>query len=139
MNNKEKKEYLLQYGKACRRIKNLKEQLVSLLEVEQSAKIQQLSDMPKGSSRGKDLSDLMVRIEKLREKINNEIIRSVKIRTIIEEAIFEIEDADQMEVLRLRYIELLQFKEIIDRMKYSEAQVYKIHGNALTNIKLRVK
>lgn len=135
MENEEKKEYLLQYGKACKRIKNLKEQLISLREVEQSAKIQQLSDMPKGSGRDKDLSDLMVRIEKLREKINDEIMRSARIRTMIEEDILEIEDADQARVLRMRYIELLQWEEISDRMKYSRRQVIYMHGRALNNFK----
>lgn len=135
MTNEERKQYLLRYGVIRKRIRNLKEQLVSLQQVKKSAKTQQLSDMPKGSSRQKDLSDLMVKIEKLQEKINDEITESLKIKVEIEEGILNMEDEDESTVLRMRYIELMDWTRISYEMKYSKRHTLRIHGNALENYK----
>ena len=123
MTNGEKKEYLLRYGVAQQRIRNLREQLRSIREIEESAKIQQLSDMPKGIGKKKDLSDLVVRIEKLQQKIEDAITESLQIRTEIEENILRIADGDEFAILRMRYIELLKWEKIAVRMKYSWRQV----------------
>ena len=135
MTNEERKQYLLRYGVIRKRIRNLKEQLVSLQQVKKSAKTQQLSDMPKGSSRQKDLSDLMVKIEKLQEKINDEITEPLKIKVEIEEGILNMEDEDESTVLRMRYIELMDWTRISYEMKYSKRHTLRIHGNALENYK----
>ncbi len=132
-----KKEYLHQYIQAKKGIDDLKKQLSSLQEVEMSAKSQQLSDMPRGSSYNGDLSDLMVRIEKLKEKIQKEIKRSIEIRVTIEESIFEIPNKDEAKLLRMKYIELMGWKEIALKMHFSRTQIYNIHKNALKNIKIK--
>lgn len=137
--NEVKKEYLCQYIRAKKRIDNLKNQLLSLQEVEQSAKSQQLSDMPKGSSHNGDLSDLMVRIEQLRGKIRKEIENSIKIRTMIEESIFRLQNEDEVSVLRMKYIEGMGWKEIGTKIHYGRTKIYIIHENALKNIVIREK
>lgn len=137
--NEVKKEYLCQYIRAKKRIDNLKNQLLSLQEVEQSAKSQQLSDMPKGSCHNGDLSDLMVRVEQLRGKIRNEIKESIKTRTMIEESIFELQNEDEVNVLRMRYIEAMEWKEIEVKLDFSRTKIYNIHGNALKNIVIKEK
>ena len=55
--NEVKKEYLRQYRNITLQIKDLRDQERSLREVTMSAPIQQLSDMPKGSTSKSDLSD----------------------------------------------------------------------------------
>ncbi len=132
-----KKEYLHKYIQAKKGIDDLKKQLSSLREVEMSAKSQQLSDMPRGSSYNGDLSDLMVRIEKLKEKIQKEIKRSIEIRVTIEESIFEIPNKDEAKLLRMKYIELMGWKEIALKMHFGRTQIYNIHKNALKNIKIK--
>ncbi len=134
--NEKKKEYLRQYTRSQKRIDNLKEQLLSLKETEQSVRSQQMSDMPKGSSRDKDLSDLMVKIEELNKKIKDEMIRSAKTKIAIEEDIFSLRNEDEARVLRMRYIESRQWEEIENRMKFSRRQVLYIHGRALNNLKI---
>lgn len=129
-----KKEYLMSYRIACRRIDNLKEQLESLREVEQSAKSQQVSDMPRGGTGQQDLSALMARLEELRTKINDEIIESQKIRIDIEETISGIEDSMEQKVLRLKYIAGLKWKEISKRIDYSYRQTLNIHEKALKKL-----
>lgn len=136
MSIEEKKEYLNSYRNVRRRIINLREQLESLREIERSAKSQQLSDMPKGGGSGQqDLSDLMVKIEELREKISDKIWEANKIRVNIEDTIASIQNADEQRVLRMRYIELKGWDEISIEMEYSRRQIFNIHGNALQNYK----
>lgn len=134
-----KKEYLMSYRIACRRIDNLKEQLDSLREVEQSAKTQQLSDMPRGGGSGQqDLSVLMERIEELQTEIHNKINESIKIRLDIEYAISELNDDMELEVLWLRYIKFMKWREICKKTGYAEANIYRFHANAINNLKMIV-
>ena len=136
MSIEEKKEYLNSYRNVRKRIINLKEQLESLREVEQSAKVQRLSDMPKGGSGQQDLSDLMVQIEELRGKISDKIMEANRIRANIENTIASVQDADEARVLYLRYIEQKRWNEISEKMKYSYRQIHRIHGRALKKIKM---
>ncbi len=143
MNEKEyqeyqsKKEYLTGYRTACKRIENLKEQLESLWEIEQSIKSQQMSDMPKGSSRHQDLSDLMVKLEDLQERIDDAITESCRIKLEIEEALWKLEDAEESRVLRYRYIYFIRCSEISKIMNYSRTQVWRIHDKAIKNLKMK--
>ena len=131
MNEKEyqeyqsKKEYLTGYRTACKRIENLKEQLESLWEIEQSIKSQQMSDMPKGSSRHQDLSDLMVKLEDLQERIDDAITESCRIKL------------EESRVLRYRYIYFIRCSEISKIMNYSRTQVWRIHDKAIKNLKMK--
>lgn len=132
-----KKEYLRGYLRACRRIDNLKEQLESLREVEQSAKSQQLSDMPRGGGSGQqDLSVLMTRLEELRAKINDAMAESNKIKLEIEETLWTLKNTEEAKVLRLRYIYFMKWEEIAKNTGYSERQARRIHKRAINNLKM---
>ena len=136
MSIEKKKEYLSSYRNMQKRIINLREQLESLREVERSAKGRRLTDMPKGGARQQDLSDLMVHIEELRDKISDKIWEANKIRVNIEDAIAGLRDADEQRVLRLRYIEIKKVGTISAEMGYSPRQINRIHGRALKKIKM---
>lgn len=131
-----KKEYLTGYRKACKKIESLKEQLESLQEIEQSVRSQQLSDMPKGSNRHQDLSDLMVKLEDLQAQIADAIMVSCRIKLEIEEVLWKLEDPEEARVLRFRYICFMTGKEISNTMSYSPRQVWRIHDNAIKNLKM---
>lgn len=133
MSNDEKKEYLNGYKYACRKILCSKEQLDALVETEQSAKIQQLSDMPKGGGRQSDLSDVLVSIERLQNMIDDKIVESLRIKVDIESKIFNVEEPDEARLLRLRYIDFKTWEEIACLMHYSYRQTLYIHGRALSN------
>lgn len=132
MTNEEKKEYLNEYKLASKKVVALQEQLESLREVEQSAKVQKLSDMPKGSSQS-DLSDLMIRIEKLQEKIDKALTKCMEKKLEIEESLICLVDDEEARVLRYRYIKLLGWREIAKRLDYSVRHVQRIHGRAIEN------
>lgn len=136
MSNEEKKKYLNRYRESGRKIINLQEELQALREVEQSAKIQQLSDMPKGSGRQQDIAVVLIGIEKLQKRIDDEIVRQIKIRLEIENVLLGVKDAQEAKVLRLRYIELLKWEEICVQMNYSWKGIHKVHGRALKNLNI---
>ncbi len=130
-----KKEYLAGYRKACKKIESLKEQLESLLEIEQSVRSQQLLDMPKGSNRHQDLSDLMVKLEDLQAQIADAITDSCKIKLEIEEMLWKLDDPEEARVLRFRHIYFMTWEEISETMNYSNRQIHYIHKNAIKNLK----
>ena len=131
-----KKEYLTGYRKACKKIESLKEQLESLQEIEQSVRSQQLSDMPKGSNRHQDLSDLMVKLEDLQAQIADAIMVSCRIKLEIEEVLWKLEDPEEARVLRFRYIYFMDWEEISGIMGYSMRQSRRIHDEAIKNLKM---
>lgn len=137
MEYQKKKEYLAGYRKACKKIESLKEQLESLREIEQSIKSQQLSDMPKGSNRHQDLSDLMVKLEDLQAQIADTITESCKIKLEIEEALWKLEDPEEARVLRFRYIYFAKMEEISETMGYSRTQIWRICEQAIKNLKMK--
>lgn len=131
-----KKEYLTGYRKACKKTESLKEQLESLREIERSIKSQQLSDMPKGSNHHQDLSDLMVKLEDLQAQIADAITDSCKIKLEIEEALWKLDDPEEARVLRFRYIYFMTGREISSTMSYSPRQIWRLHDNAIKNLKM---
>lgn len=130
--NEKKKEYLNSYKNLCRKLRSLEDQLQSLREVEQSAKIQQLSDMPKGS-RQTDLSDIMVQVEVIFTKIVQKRAECLQKKIEIEERIADMADGEESSVLHMKYIGFLTWDQIGKDLGYSTMQIWRIHGRALMN------
>ena len=128
--NEKKKEYLCSYKNLCRKLQSLEEQLQSLREVEQSAKIQQLSDMPGGGLQ-KDLSDYIVKLDKVISRIIRTKADMNNRRLEIEDKIASMENGLESDVLRKRYLELKTWERIAEEVDYSVMGTYKIHGRAL--------
>lgn len=136
MNKEEKKDYLREYQNACIRILNLQEQLEEIQEAARSVEGRQLSHMPKGKNRKRDLSDLLVRIEALQEKIDEAIHNSIERCVEIEHAIMDMDDAREAMVLRLRYIKFMKWEEMQEEMCYSVKQIQRIHEKAITHLRM---
>lgn len=133
--NDKKKEYLNSYKILCRKLESLEEQLQSLREVEQSAKIQSISDMPKGSKQA-DLSDVMVKMEVVFTKIIRLRAECLERKLDIESRIADIPDGIEADILRKRYIEFKPWEKICVEIGYSWRQTHYIHSNALSNFKI---
>jgi hypothetical protein len=129
------KEYLNSYKNLCKKLQSLEEQLQSLREVEQSAKIQKLSDMPKGSSQT-DLSDIMVQIEAIFTKIVHKRSECIRKKIEIESKIADMEDGNESIILHKRYIEFMQWEQICVEMDYSWRQTHRLHSAALIKFKM---
>lgn len=134
--NEAKKAYLNEYKRISLKIISLEEQEATIRAEMESAKNQEISDMPRGGGGKSDLSDYMVRLERIQQKIaqKKEELRFKRLE--IEEKIINIQDGQQSEVIRLRYLELLGWKEIRSKLDVSERQVYILHGEALQAIEI---
>lgn len=113
----------------------MEEQLESLREVEQSAKIQEISDMPKGNKQT-DLSDYMVKLDKITYKIIRAKQDCMNRKLDIENRIADMEDGLESTILHKRYIELKAWEKICVEIDYSWKQTHRIHGQALGNFRI---
>lgn len=130
--NEQKKEFLNSYKNLCRKLKSLEEQLESLREVEQSAKIQQLSDMPRGGKQS-DLSDYMVKLDKILTKVNRAKQECLDRKLDIENRIADMTNGIESAILHKRYIELKNWEQICVEINYSWKQTHRMHSLALSN------
>jgi DNA primase len=133
--NEQKKEYLNSYKNLCKKLRSLEEQLLSLKETEQAAKIQTLSDMPHGSKQT-DLSDYIVRIDVIFTKIIQLRAECIQRKLDIETRIADMSDGIESLILHKRYIEFKTWEQICVEIDYSWKQTHRLHSNALSNLKM---
>jgi hypothetical protein len=125
-----KKEYLKEYKKKYLKLKSLEEQLESLRETNEAAKVQTLSDMPHGSNQS-DLSDYMVRLDNTLSKIIKLKQECLDMRLEIENRIADIPDGIESEILHKKYIEFKSWETICVEIGYEWAQTHRKHSDAL--------
>lgn len=130
-----KKEYLKSYRNQCHKIRSLQEQKKGIIETMVSVKAQNYSDMP-ASSRISDLSDYMVKLEKIMLSIDNATAECMVIKIAIESAILKMKDGLESELLYKRYILFKSWELISVELGYERSQVYRIHGKALQHFEL---
>ena len=133
--NEQKKEFLNRYKNAVRKYESLVEQEYALRQEIEGSKPIEYSDMPKGN-RQTDLSDYMVRLDKVLTKIQTRKEEMQNIRLEIEEKITDLPDGIQSKVLYLRYISFKSWEDICVDLGYSWRQIHRIHAAALRNFKV---
>ena len=133
MTSQEKKEYLLGYKRIYRKIQSLQDQKASLMESMRSAKAMEYSDMPKGHKQT-DLSDYIVKLDKLIAEIDKKKQELEYKRLDIERCIVDLNDGTESDVLRKRYIELKSWVKICHEIGYERSHINRIHGHALKNL-----
>lgn len=131
-----KKQQLKAYIQDKKKLKSLNQQKAELEEKIKSVKAILYSDMPKGSTKKTDLSDYMVKLERMDERIDDKIKNINDGFLNIEEAISGLGDGDESEIIRMRYIEGKKWEEISKKTEYTTRQVHNIHGKALKNIEI---
>lgn len=133
--NEKKKEYLNRYRQAVRKYNSLQEQEKQLRSQMDGPKAIEYSDMPKAHKQT-DLSDYMVRLERILDRIANEKNEMQKIQLEIEEKIIDVMDGEQSRILYLRYIQFMKWEDICVEMGYSWRQIHNIHYKALNDLKI---
>ena len=119
--NERKKEYLNRYKNAVRKYESLQEQEQQLrLEMDGPRAIE-YSDMPKAHNQS-DLSDYIVRLDKILSKIINKKRDMQEIRLDIESKIADVADGTQSRVLYLRYIRFMKWEDICVKAVAEESQ-----------------
>lgn len=130
------KEYLLRYRIAYREAQDTEQRITQLrLKYAAPAAIE-YSDMPKAHNSEHDLSDYIVKLDKLTDHLISKYTRCMGIEGDILRRLDMMDKQEEREVLRMRYIDGYRWDEIADRLHYSYRQVTRIHGTALLNFPL---
>lgn len=132
--NEEKKEYLKSYRRAVKREKDILDEIQRLRADKMFPSVTN-DGMPKGSSQS-DLSDYIAILDEQIELLKVERLEKARCYQKIERQIKQMENEDEQEVLRLRYITGLKWEEVALKMNYSWKWIHKIHGRALQNFKI---
>lgn len=132
--NEEKKEYLKSYRRAVKREKDILDEIQRLRSDKMFPSV--VNDgMPKGSSQS-DLSDYIAILDEQIELLKAERLEKARCYQKIERQIRQMENEDEQEVLRLRYITGLKWEEVAVKMNYSYRRTLDIHGKALLSFKI---
>ncbi len=130
---RKKKEYLRGYEKTVRRMERSK---LRLQEVQMSRICPAIikDGMPHAHTPS-DLSSYAVVLNRAEEELQESEIRCAEKYKEIRDRIEELEDENEKKVLTYRYLALLKWIDIREKMGYSRQHVYRVHERALKNFK----
>lgn len=132
--NQQKKEYLNRYKAAKGRERTICDQIQQLRLDTMFPRLRG-DGLPTGSSQS-DLSDYMAKYDDLIEELKQESLNAKKEYTEIQNAIRQMEDEEEKEVLTRKYIINQKWEKIAEEMGCSRMTVIRIHGRALKNFKI---
>jgi len=130
------KEYLKQAGLLDTRINSKIEQVSSLHDLATKA-VTTLSDMPGSPNRNTHkMENIIVKILMLENEINSDIDKLVDLKNEILHVINAIPEEECRVVLEKRYLGRETFEQIASELGYGLDNIYRIHGKALTFVKV---
>ena len=132
--NEQKKEYLKSYRRAIKREQDILDE-IQRLRLDKMFPSVVNDGMPHGSNHS-DLSDYAAILDEQIELLKEERLERVRCYQKIERQIRQMENEDEQEVLRLRYILGMKWEEVAVKMGYSWKQTHRIHSSALKNFKM---
>ncbi len=132
--NEQKKEYLKSYRRAIKREQDILDE-IQRLRLDKMFPSVVNDGMPHGSSHS-DLSDYAAILDEQIDLLKEERLEKVRCYQKIERQISRMENEDEQEVLRLRYILGMKWEEVAVKMGYSWKQTHRIHSSALKNFKM---
>lgn len=127
--NEKKKEYLKEYERAVRQMERSEERIEELRMSRTSPKAA-LDGMPRGN-RINDLSSYAALLDQEERRYVKARYLRVKKCKEISDRIERLENEDEKDVLVYRYIRLLKWENICEKIGYSWKQVHRIHTKAL--------
>ncbi len=128
------KEYLRQAYIIDRKIKLDTERLSEMRSTLYGRGLSCESDGSQHVRRGNGFESALLRVMEQEERLDTEIDQLTAKRAEIEKAIAAVPDEVQREVLTRRYLLYQDWSVIAEKMNYSERQVYRLHGKALTAV-----
>lgn len=132
--NEQKKEYLKSYRRAIKREQDILDE-IQRLRLDKMFPSVVNDGMPHGSSHS-DLSDYAAILDEQIDLLKEERLERVRCYQKIERQIRQMENVDEQEVLRLRYILGMKWEEVAVKMNYSYRRTLDIHGKALLSFKI---
>lgn len=127
--------------KRCRRLKNEGEDLREWIERLQSAVesvTQRLSHTPGGGQDHDKLAQYLAKIDELRRRLLDKQVEWESLCFDVENTIDRL-DPSKRQIMRLRYIHGLEWRDVAERACYSEARCYVLHADALCELGIFVK
>lgn len=134
--NERKKEYLHSCRVYMRRIRE-KEDALAKIELEKQNAYAKYNGMQHGNGNRADLSNYIVECERLQEEIVRIKNDYAKKRNEIMAAVHAMGNMEYAELLELRYMEGLGWKEIAKKMGYERSTIFKKHGKALLEFEVK--
>lgn len=132
--NELKKEFLSSYQRAKEKIKRLEEHLHELRLNKISPSV--INDGMPHSTNTSDLSDYAAKLDEIEREITRARYEQICAFQNVERAIEAIEDEHEKDLLTYRYIKAMKWEGVAVKMDYSWKQTHRIHGRALTNLKM---
>lgn len=130
--NETKKEYLQSYRYAVIAETQIKEEIDQLRMDKMFPGLVQ-DGMPHGSG-GSDLSAYAAKLDELLIELKDQMDKRIQLRREIVKKIESMDSETEKAVLRYRYIHMLKWEEIKERLHMTSLRyVFKIHGRALNN------
>lgn len=129
-----KKEYLRKYRTHVRRIHRINAEISELRSMKLSPSLNN-DGMPHGSSQS-DLSGYAAELDSMVQELIDERYHRIKDYQEIVGRIKKLKSENEKDVLFYRYIRGMDWWEIAEKMKFSERQIFRIHGKALANFKI---
>lgn len=129
-----KKEYLRKYRTHVRRIHRINAEIAELRSMKISPSLNN-DGMPHGSSQS-DLSGYAAELDSMVQELIDERYCRIKDYQEIVGRIKKLKSENEKDVLFYRYIRGMDWWEIAEKMKFSERQIFRIHGKALANFQI---
>lgn len=129
-----KKEYLRKYRTHVRRIHRINAEISELRSMKLSPSLNN-DGMPHGSSQS-DLSGYAAELDSMVQELIDERYCRIKDYQEIVGRIKKMKSENEKDVLFYRYIRGMDWWEIAEKMKFSERQIFRIHGKALANFQI---
>ena len=130
------KKYLSQAFGLNQRIESKLGQIEELHDLATKATVT-YSDMPKNPNRGHSrMEDCICKIIDLGSEINQDMIQLVELKKDIIGRIKAVESTELQTVLELRYLSYMRWEEIAIELGYGIDNVFRLHRNALDEIKI---
>ena len=123
-----KKEYLRKYRTHVRRIHRINAEISELRSMKLSPSLNN-DGMPHGSSQS-DLSGYAAELDSMVQELIDERYCRIKDYQEIVGRIKKLKSENEKDVLFYRYIRGMDWWEIAEKMKFSERQIFRIHGKA---------
>lgn len=133
--NEEKKQWLSGYLKSKRKIILIDREIQEIRFNYMYAPAQNITDMPK-AHKDRDLSEYAARLRYLEKRLDELKEQAGRQCELIINAINQLEDENERDVMYGRYIEGKQWEQICTDMCYSWRQVHRFHSKALLHIKM---
>jgi hypothetical protein len=125
------KEYLLQYQHIQREIEDIDRRMAQVRLKYAAPSAINYSDMPKARNSNHDLSDYVAKMDELTDYMISKYTRLRGIEIDIYMRVDRMENQQERELLRYRYIDGMTWTQVADAMLTTERNVYFIHGRAL--------